>query len=638
MNAPARSQEWLDANQQALAGELAALRRRVEGDLTSRPDPFAIPTLARIADAFSLSHFEAEILLLAAGFELDAGIAAQFGPGRTPGAFPTFGQALGLFHDPHWSASSPAEPLRRWALIDFDTEAGVTSGRLRIAESVLHALVGVETLDEGFAGLLRPVAAPEPPYHEMEPDLAALATHWLRRFDAKGEWPPLELIGDDPAELEGAAAQLCARAGMKLFVVSAGDLPQTPHALTHLLQRLHRDLALCEGCLLVRATEESRNLPLIAETIERGPIFAARAAQRSWRRRRPRSLTLAWPSGPERRRLWAQATAGIDLPREMVERAMGQFHLGPAALRAVARNLRDEATEVEDEVSRGNMLWKACQTESSAAISDLADAAPLGAGWDDLVLPAEQTALLRALAAQARHRSKVYDEWGFGAKSGRGLGAAALFAGPSGTGKTLAAEVLAGALDLALWRIDLSQVVSKWIGETEKNLARVFDAASAGGAVLLFDEADALFGKRSEVKDSHDRYANLEVSFLLQRMENYRGLAILTTNNEDALDKAFVRRLRTIVQFPFPDAKAREGVWRRVFPASAPLENLRYDKLARLQLSGGAIRNVALTAAFLAAEARRPIEMSLLREAARIECAKMKQPLSASETEDWETP
>ena len=173
-----------------------------------------------------------------------------------------------------------------------------------------------------------------------------------------------------------------------------------------------------------------------------------------------------------------------------------------------------------------------------------------------------------------RHRAKVYDEWGFAEQSNRGLGLSALFSGPSGTGKTLAAEILANELRLDLFRIDLSAVVSKYIGETEKNLRRVFDAAEEGGAVLLFDEADALFGKRSEVKDSHDRYANVEVSYLLQRMEAYRGLAILTTNMKEALDPAFLRRLRFVVQFPFPDQAHRAEIWRRIFPAKTPTDEL----------------------------------------------------------------
>jgi SpoVK/Ycf46/Vps4 family AAA+-type ATPase len=211
----------------------------------------------------------------------------------------------------------------------------------------------------------------------------------------------------------------------------------------------------------------------------------------------------------------------------------------------------------------------------------------------------------------------------------------ALFAGPSGTGKTTAAEILARELRLDLYRIDLSAVVSKYIGETEKNLRRLFDAADEGGAILLFDEADALFGKRSEVKDSHDRYANIEVSYLLQRMEAYRGLAILTTNQRQALDPAFLRRLRFVVQFPFPGTEQRAEIWRRIFPREAPLEGFDPQRLAQLNVTGGTIRNIALSAAFFAADEDEPIRMRHLLSAARTEHAKIEKPLTDAEVAGW---
>jgi SpoVK/Ycf46/Vps4 family AAA+-type ATPase len=251
------------------------------------------------------------------------------------------------------------------------------------------------------------------------------------------------------------------------------------------------------------------------------------------------------------------------------------------------------------------------------------------------VLPEPQLTALQQIATQVRQRTRVYHEWGFGQRLARGLGLAALFTGESGTGKTLAAEVLASELSLDLYRIDLSSVVNKYIGETEKNLRRVFDAAEDSGAILLFDEADALFGKRSDVKDSHDRYANIEVSYLLQRMEAYRGLAILTTNLKSALDPAFQRRLRFIVHFPFPDAGQREAIWRRSFPAGAPASDLDYRKLARLQITGGSVRNIALNAAFLAADAGGPLTMQHLLQAAHVESSKLERPLSEAETRGW---
>ena len=278
-------------------------------------------------------------------------------------------------------------------------------------------------------------------------------------------------------------------------------------------------------------------------------------------------------------------------------------------------------------------LWDACRVSARARLDDLAQRIEPAADWDDLVLPAAQLQTLRDIAAQVRQRTRVYETWGFAAKGARGLGISALFAGASGTGKTMAAEVLASELRLDLYRIDLSQVVSKYIGETEKNLRRVFDAAEEGGAILLFDEADALFGKRSEVKDSHDRYANIEVSYLLQRMEAYRGLAILTTNLKSALDPAFLRRIRFVVQFPFPDAAQRAEIWRRIFPAQHADRGPRRDKLARLNVAGGNIRNIALNAAFLAADAGEPVRMGHLLRAARSEYAKLEKPLTESESQ-----
>jgi len=235
-----------------------------------------------------------------------------------------------------------------------------------------------------------------------------------------------------------------------------------------------------------------------------------------------------------------------------------------------------------------------------------------------------------------RQRATVHERWGFAEKYSRGLGLSALFSGTSGTGKTMAAEVLAHTLGLDVFQIDLAGLVSKYIGETEKNLKRVFDAAEDSGAILLFDEADALFGKRTEVKDSHDRYANFEVSYLLQRMEAYRGLAILTTNMRQAIDTAFLRRIRFIVEFPFPDAAHRARIWRGVFPTGTPTVGLDAERLAHLNITGGIIRNIAMHAAFLAADEAEPVRMSHLLEGARTEYAKLERPLGSAEREVWQ--
>jgi SpoVK/Ycf46/Vps4 family AAA+-type ATPase len=310
------------------------------------------------------------------------------------------------------------------------------------------------------------------------------------------------------------------------------------------------------------------------------------------------------------------------------------FDFGLETIRASSVQAREGFVR-ESERAPAHVLWDACRIQGRTRLDELAQHIEPRAAWADLVLPEHQLRSLREIATHVRRRSKVYEAWGFASKGTRGLGISALFTGASGTGKTMAAEVLASELKLDLYRIDLSQVVSKYIGETEKNLRRVFDAAEESGAVLLFDEADALFGKRSEVKDSHDRYANIEVSYLLQRMEEYRGLAVLTTNLKTALDKAFLRRLRFVVQFPFPDAQARARIWEKIFPPDTPTENLDAGKLARLSVAGGNIRNIALNAAFLAADEDAPVTMAHLLRAARGEYEKLEKPLTDTETRGW---
>jgi SpoVK/Ycf46/Vps4 family AAA+-type ATPase len=226
----------------------------------------------------------------------------------------------------------------------------------------------------------------------------------------------------------------------------------------------------------------------------------------------------------------------------------------------------------------------------------------------------------------------VLDEWGFGRKLSLGKGVNALFAGPTGTGKTMAAEIIANELGLELYKIDLSSVVSKYIGETEQNLDRIFTAAQNANVILFIDEADALFGKRSEVRDSHDRYANIEIAYLLQKMEQYEGIAILATNLRQNMDEAFIRRLQFIVEFPFPDEAHRYHIWQRHFPPEAPRdEEIDYASLARLRISGGNIKNIVLAAAFLAATDGGRIGMEHMIQAARREYQKLGKPLSAAE-------
>ncbi|HNP73667.1 MAG TPA: ATP-binding protein, partial [Kouleothrix sp.] len=342
-------------------------------------------------------------------------------------------------------------------------------------------------------------------------------------------------------------------------------------------------------------------------------------------------LEVARLTAAEQRAIWRAALGATAAQLNgQLDQIAAQFSLGPSAIGAAVRQVGDDPGS-----DLGAALWDACRSQARPRLDDLAQRIESAAAWDDLVLPEAQLEMLRGVLAHVRQRATVYERWGFARRGGRGLGITALFAGPSGTGKTLAAEVLANELRLDLYRVDLSQVVSKYIGETEKNLRRVFDAAEGGGAVLLFDEADALFGKRSEVKDSHDRYANVEVSYLLQRMEAYRGLALLTTNMKQAIDAAFLRRIRFVVTFPFPDTAQRAEIWRRVFPPGVPTAGLSAEKLACLSLAGGNIANIALGAAVLAADAGAPVGMAHVLAAARAEYAKLDRTLTEAETAGW---
>jgi SpoVK/Ycf46/Vps4 family AAA+-type ATPase len=270
-------------------------------------------------------------------------------------------------------------------------------------------------------------------------------------------------------------------------------------------------------------------------------------------------------------------------------------------------------------------LNAACRLQSSPKLAALAKKIEPHYAWADIVLPTDRLAQLREICDQVRFRARVHEDWGFGRKLALGKGLAVLFAGPSGTGKTMAAEIIAGELGLDLYKIDLALVVSKYIGETEKNLARIFAEAEASNAILFFDEADALFGKRGEVGDAHDRYANLEVAYLLQRIEEYEGITILATNLRKNMDDAFVRRMQFIVEFPFPSERDRLRIWEQVWPASLPRDpalDLAF-MARRCEIAGGNIRNVALAAAFLAAADGGVVTNQHLARATRREYQKM---------------
>ena len=650
---------WREANQEALAAAVARVRTALERHVARAeagergagpeagdgPEPPAGSALAALVSSFELSAFERDVLMLCAGLELDATFAplcarAQGDPQRP---FPTFGLALAALPGAGWEALSPLSALRHWRLVEVGAGPSLTSSPLRIDERILHFLVGVEARDERLSGFVEPVSDVADLVRSHREIAERVAATWARTAGTP-EFPVVQLCGEEARGKRSIAAAACRMLELDLHALRAEALPTGASELSDLVRLWEREAMLGRSALLLDCDEveptDSAREGAILWWIEsaRGAVFL-----QTRQRRRPRQAALLTfdvekPTPAEQKAVWRSALGpAAQSLNGQVDLLVSQFNLSAPTIHAAYAGAlgRLEGEKVPAPEAFGAALWDTCRLQARPRLEDLAQRIAPAAGWEDLILPASQVKVLREVSEQVRHRVRVYESWGFAAKSSRGLGITALFAGTSGTGKTMAAEVLAGELRLDLYRIDLSAVVSKYIGETEKNLRRVFDAAEEGGAILLFDEADALFGKRSEVKDSHDRHANIEVSYLLQRMEAYRGLAILTTNLKDSLDGAFLRRLRFIVEFPFPDPTQRAEIWRRVFPPEMPTDGLDVERLSRVNLAGGSIRNVAVNAAFLAAAEGEPVRMRHLLAAVRGEYAKNGKPLPESEVRGW---
>ena len=641
------SQQWLEANQRRLMGALAEIRSSLE----RKPfEPFAVerdsglpaPALDRLGTTFGLTPFEQRLLMLAASPELDSSFAqlcasAQGDPQRT---YPTFSLALATLADAHWSALSPGGPLRRWRMVEVGVGNSLTSSPLRIDERILHYLTGVAAPEPRLAGIITPIE-----WHgELAPSHAELIDRILTVWARPDLSAVVQLRGEGPAVKRAVAAAAARAANLRLSVASILSIPTAPHETETLSRLWEREAALGGNALLIEGDEfdfsDGPRTAALVRFIERtqGVILLSLREPRRLGTRATVGLDVASLTAAEQRIVWRSALGpSAAMLNGRLEELASQFNLTAVTIFAAAVEARSRVDEVSEDhpTQLGRALWTVCREQARPRLEDLAQRIDSAPDWGDLVLPEPQKHILREVGAHVRQRALVYESWGFAKQGARGLGISALFAGASGTGKTMAAEVLAKDLELDLYRIDLSAVVSKYIGETEKNLRRIFDAAEEGGAVLLFDEADALFGKRSEVKDSHDRYANIEVSYLLQRMESYKGLAVLTTNMRAALDTAFLRRLRFVVQFPFPDSRHRAEIWRRIFPANTPLDGVEPDRLAGLNIAGGNIKNIALNAAFLAADAAEPVRMTHLLRAARSEYAKLEKQLTESEIEGW---
>jgi hypothetical protein len=645
---------WTESNQRYLVSAIDTVRTALErhaarasGNGTSCPDPDGgvgvdgasdigdwpfeeLPSLREMSRVFDLSPFEETVLVMTAAFELDASIGSLLAQAhRDPQrAYPTLGVGLAALDGAHWSAVSPAGPLRAWRLVELDLVAGrpVTSCVLRIDEWALNQLTGARHLDTRLTGLVQPVQPCDvdlPVAHE--PLVAAAMRAWAGSLDG-GRPPVLQLVGSNEQAQRAVLSAVCARLGLGLLELERDAIPADRTHLRDLGVLLERECAMARSALFVRAHDDGPaegvgGLHHLLETFT-GEIAVGRRTRAEVGDRPTLSLDVVKPSFDEQLETWMGGRGSLCVDHAALDRMTAEFDLHLPEIRAVLW----EAGQVSGDDDSGAAAWGLARARNRPRLAHLAKVVVPAAEWSDLVLPDLQRRQLGDMVAQASHRTTVYRRWGFAGAGTRGLGITALFAGPSGTGKTLAAEVIANELDLDLCCIDLSAVVSKYIGETEKNLRQVFDAVESGGTLLFFDEADALFGKRSEVKDSHDRYANIEVGYLLQRMEAFRGVAVLATNKRGSLDAAFLRRLRFVVTFPMPQVPERAAIWRRSIPAGVPTADVDVARLAQLDIAGGSIRTIVLNGAFMAAAAGEPMSMSHLMESARAEYMKLERP------------
>ena len=607
--------------------------------------------LPRIAALFSLTSFETDVLLLALAPEIDLGYERVFAQ---------------LQGDPN--------PCR--ATVDLAMRLACTG----VTERVLARRAFADQATLLRAGLLTLV---DPPHRRGSP-LSAL---WMAldratvsflladpgvpcdeapdgdSVDAALIYPPATMDeiravagvfvgGARPAVciVEGetdhgvAAAAVARAAGLRLHRVTAATLARDTGESKPTCRAPFRDAVLRGSALYLEGLDqlaaESASQELFCAAFAEAArhfachVFVSTTAARSvpaFQGRRRITLRLPPPDAVARRSVWRHYLSnGHGPPQDTdLSHVCSAFRFTPSQIALASNEARSRAALRDGPGAEpgGRDVLAACRSVAGAKSAALATRVTPGRGWDQLVLPADSTAQLHEFVQQVRHRLRVMHDWGFG-RLGSGQGIVALFAGPSGTGKTLAAEVVAGDLGLDLYRVDLSAVVSKYIGETEKNLDRVFSDAHEAGALLFFDECDALFGKRSDVKDAHDRYANLETGFLLQRLEQHEGAVVLATNFRSNVDDAFTRRLSFAVEFPFPGEAQRLALWKGMFPAQSPLgDDVDFAFLARqFRLAGGNIRNAALAAAYLAAGDGQQITMPHVVRSLKREYQKLGRP------------
>jgi hypothetical protein len=580
--------------------------------------------LRRLARSFELTGRDLDVLVIALAPDLDARFERLFAylhDDVTRGRAST-GLALELCGAttvgwPDRRRLGPGGPLVDGGLLLVEEpDRPFLTRPLRVPDRVIGHLLGDDSPDE----LLTPVAAAFVAVDFLDVDLAVNALRSGERL-----FYVREQAG---AAGYSFAVQALAQCGRPVVTVDLGRLDRDQD-IAELARTSVRDARLLGAGILagpVDAIADGHNVAVRVLAEAPVPVFLVgrRGWDPEWSRETPLAIEGPVLAAGEREAVWRRALDGGGAADFDASDATAQFRLTPDQVNRAARAAQRLA-EAERRTLCMSDLQAASRAQSAAGLERLARRIRPRAGWDDLVLPTGVVAQLRELAVRLRQRERVLDAWGLGRTSSRGRGVTSLFAGDSGTGKTMSAEVVAGDLGLDLYVVDLSTVVDKYVGETEKNLDRVFAEASRVNGVLLFDEADALFGKRSEVKDARDRWANVEVAYLLQRMEQFDGIAILTTNLRANVDEAFTRRLDSVVDFPLPDEEHRRRLWEKNLNGGLPLSaDVDASFLASsFKLSGGHIRNIVLTAAYLAADDGAVVGMPQVARAIQCEYRKL---------------
>ena len=578
---------------------------------------------------------------------------------------PTVDLALNLFCD---SAEArleqrcrfaPEAPLLRSGLLRLLPEPGqveppLLAQYLRLDERAINALLGDDRLDSRLASFCERGFFPATQTDlGDENEVVRRLLAFMATTQNAGRAAHILFSGPTTASKRQAVAALAAATHTTLLTADVERNATWRAEPGEIASMLIREATLSDAMLYVSefrvGKDEEAAARALIETLadypgvviiaSDSPLVAAIAGDARFL-----NVPFTLPNYETRQALWRQLTtaAGIKVSDNLVARLASNFMLAPEQIENAVNTARQR---LEWRITAaGRLATKEIDAELLAAargqtgiiLAALTSQIKPIYRWQDIVLPPDQLEQLKDICKRVTYAHDVLEDGGFGRKLSAGKGVAVLFAGPSGTGKTMAAEVIANELGLSLFRIDLSRVVSKYIGETEQNLERIFTAAVRSNSVLLFDEADALFGKRSAVQDAHDRYANIEVSYLLQKMEQHEGITILTSNLRGNIDEGFLRRLAFIVHFPFPDEATRLEIWRRLWPPQTKLAaDVDFAVLAhRFRLSGGNIRNVALAAAFLAAAEARPVSMADILHATRSEYAKVGKNLTPAELED----